>query len=56
MGIGKEYENIAKKIQEYASTEQHLDELPEFVIQLDKVCSQACEELKKEFNLISKNK
>ncbi len=46
MGIHKDYENTGKKIQEYASTHQHLDEIQELVIQLDNICSEACEELK----------
>lgn len=54
MGIGKDFETMARKIQEYSRTEQHLDELPEFVLQLDKVCSQACGELKEEYNLFRK--
>jgi CheY-like chemotaxis protein len=56
MGIHKDFENMAKKIQEYASTQQHLDELPELVLQLEHVCSQACEELEEEYNLIKKTK
>jgi len=52
MGISADFENMAKKIQENASTQQHLDELPELVIQLENVCSQACKELEEEYNLI----
>ncbi len=54
MGIHKDFENMAKKIQEYASTQQHLDELEELVMQLENICSKACEELKEEYNLINK--
>lgn len=56
VGINKDIENMAKKIQEYASTQQHLDEVQELVLQLENVCSQAIEELKEEFNLIKKTK
>jgi CheY-like chemotaxis protein/anti-sigma regulatory factor (Ser/Thr protein kinase) len=56
IGINKDYENIAKKVQDYASTQQHLDKLPELVKELEKVCSQACEELEEEYNLIKKPK
>jgi PAS domain S-box-containing protein len=52
MGMHKDFETIAKKIQEYASTQEHLDEVQELVIQLENICSQACEELKEEHNLI----
>ncbi|MCL4481981.1 MAG: ATP-binding protein [Bacteroidetes bacterium] len=46
MGIGTDSENIAKKIQEYAGTKQKTDEIPDLVIRLEKICMQACEELK----------
>jgi PAS domain S-box-containing protein len=45
MGIHKDFEIMAKQVQEYASTQQHLDDLPELVVNLDNVCKQACEEL-----------
>jgi PAS domain S-box-containing protein len=54
MGIHKEYENVGKKIQEYACAQQHMDEIQELVLQLEKVCSQACEELEVAYNLIKK--
>jgi PAS domain S-box-containing protein len=54
MGIHKDFENIAKKIQEYSSTQQHLDEVQELVAQVNNVCTQACEELEEEYNLINK--
>jgi PAS domain S-box-containing protein len=54
MGIHKDFENMAKKIQEYASIQQHLDEAQELFLQLENVCSQACEELEEEYNLIKK--
>ncbi len=46
MGINKDYEEIAKKIQEYSRTQKHLNEIQELVLQLETVCLQACEELK----------
>lgn len=45
MGINAGFENKAKKVQEYANTQQNLDKIPELVLQLNKVCVQACEEL-----------
>jgi len=54
MGIHKDFETIGKKIQEYASTQQHLDEIQELVIQLENVCSQACAELEVARNTIKK--
>jgi PAS domain S-box-containing protein len=55
MGIHKDFEIMGKKIQEYASTKQHLDELQELILQLENVCAHACEELQEEYNLIKKN-
>ena len=43
---------MAKKIQEYASTQQQSDEIPDLVLQLENVCTQACKELEEEFNMI----
>ncbi len=54
MGINKEYEEIAKKIQEYSGTKQHLNEIQELVFKLETVCSKACEELKEEYDYIKK--
>jgi PAS domain S-box-containing protein len=54
VGLDAKYENLAKKIQEDAST-KHLPEMPETVLQLENVLSQACEELEVELDLI-KNK
>jgi PAS domain S-box-containing protein len=54
VGIHKDYENIARKIQEYARNQQHLGEVPELVTQLDNVCTQACGELQETYNLLKK--
>jgi PAS domain S-box-containing protein len=56
MGIGGDFEQIARKVQEYAKTQQEADVIPQLVTQLENICSQACEELKEEYeNLKSKN-
>jgi PAS domain S-box-containing protein len=52
MGISIDFENMAKKVQEYASTQQQSDEIPELVLQLENVCVQACKELEEEYNVI----
>jgi CheY-like chemotaxis protein len=52
MGISTEFEDMAKKVQEYASTQQQTKGIPEMVLQLENVCVQACEELEEEFNAI----
>ena len=54
MGIHKDFENMAQRIQECAGTKQHLDEVKSLVLQLETICSQACGELKEEYNLINK--
>ena len=56
MGIHKDFEEMAKKIQEYSHTQQHLDEVEELILQLETICSQACKELKEEYDLIEKKK
>lgn len=56
MGIHKEYEDMAKKIQEYAGDRQHPDEVQGLVDKIDTICSHACTELKAEYNLIKKIK
>lgn len=53
MGIPLEYENMAKQIQEYSRTHQHLDELPKIIIRLVDVCCQAFKELQTEYQLIA---
>jgi hypothetical protein len=56
MGINKDFEDMAKKVQEYANKQEHLDEVQAMVLQLGDVCSQACDELKLASNLIKKTK
>ena len=52
MGMSIDFENIAKKVQEYASTQQQTDGIPDLILQLENVCAQACLELEEEFNVI----
>jgi CheY-like chemotaxis protein len=52
MGISTDFENMAKQVQEYASTQQQTDEIPALVLQLGNICAQACIELEEEFNRI----
>ncbi len=48
MGIHTDFENIAKKIHEYASTQQETDDIHDLVLQLENICTQACKELEDE--------
>src|SRR3989339_282255 len=52
IGISTDFENMAKKVQEYASTKQQTDGIPDLVLQLENVCAQACKELEEELNTI----
>ncbi len=55
MGMEKEFEMTAKKIQEYSGTQKHLNEIHELVLQIENVCSEACDELEKELNMMKKS-
>jgi CheY-like chemotaxis protein len=50
MGISTDFENMAKKIQDYANTQQFADGIHDMVLQLENVCTQACKELTEEFH------
>jgi CheY-like chemotaxis protein len=52
VGINPDFENMAKKVQEYASSQQQAEGIPDMVLQIETVCTQACNELKVEFNTI----
>lgn len=54
MGISIDFENMAKKVQEYASTQEKADGIPNLVLQLENICTQACKELEVEFIAIKK--
>jgi hypothetical protein len=40
---------MAKKVQEYASTQQQIDGINDLVFQIGNVCTQACLELGEEY-------
>lgn len=52
MGINNDFEIMAKKIQEYATTQEQTDGISDLVLQLEKVCTQACSELQEELTTI----
>jgi len=52
MGISSDFENMARKIQEYAGMQKQTESIQEMVIQLGDICEQACDELKIELNKI----
>lgn len=53
MGISDDFENMAKRIQEYAKTQEQQDSIQELVQTLEEVCTQACHELKEELNKLN---
>ncbi|MES2396280.1 MAG: ATP-binding protein [Bacteroidota bacterium] len=56
MGISSDFENMAKKVQEYSSIQEQTHEIHDLVMQLENVCLQACVELEEEFNTIKNTK
>lgn len=56
MGIGSNFENMAKKIQELATAQEQLEGIHDLVLQLEEVCLQTCIELQEELDTIKKNK
>lgn len=55
MGISSDFENMAKKVHEYASLQGQSAEMQTLVSQLSEVCMQACMELEDEYKLIKNN-
>ena len=55
MGMSADFENMARKVQEYASSRLQAEGIRELVLQLELVCAQACLELEEEFTLIKTN-
>ena len=52
MGMNIDFENMAKKVQEYASMQKQTEGISEMVLQLETICTQACDELRVELNRI----
>jgi CheY-like chemotaxis protein len=55
VGMDKEFESMAKKLQEYAISQEKSTEIKDIVSQLEMACSLACKELKEEYNRINNN-
>jgi PAS domain S-box-containing protein len=56
MGISTDFEDIAKRIQEFANSQEQLNEIDALVLQLEQICLQACGELQEELNIIKNTK
>ncbi|MBL0202303.1 MAG: PAS domain S-box protein [Chitinophagaceae bacterium] len=52
MGIGKDFELMAKTIQEYKGSKNELKNIQELALQLQHVCNEACAELNEEYNTL----
>ena len=52
MGINVDYENMAKKVQDFAKNQQQSEGISDLVMQIDTVCTQACVELEAEYKNI----
>jgi PAS domain S-box-containing protein len=50
MGINPDFENMAKKVQEFASTQIQTEGINDMVLQLGNICTQACHELEEEYD------
>ncbi len=55
MGINSDFETMARKVLEYSKTQEQSDGIPDLVLHLANICTQACRELEIEFNTIKKN-
>jgi PAS domain S-box-containing protein len=56
MGINIDFENMAKRVQEFATIQQDADGIYELVLRIESVCNQACKELKEEYNRIKNSR
>jgi CheY-like chemotaxis protein len=54
VGINQDFENMAKKVQEFASKQNEENDILEMVLQLENICSQACRELEEELLILKK--
>jgi HPt (histidine-containing phosphotransfer) domain-containing protein len=56
MGISIDFENMAKRVQDYAGTLMYTDQIAEMVLQLENICTQACTELEEELLMMENAK
>jgi PAS domain S-box-containing protein len=50
MGVGVDYENLARKVHDQATKQQKVEETYEIILRLENVCEEICRELEGEFN------
>ncbi|HNP17179.1 MAG TPA: ATP-binding protein [Fulvivirga sp.] len=52
VGIHVDFTNMAKKLQEYALAKEYNEKMETLVLQIENVCTQACEELVEEYEML----
>jgi len=52
VGINADFENMARKVQDYAGSQLQGEDIQDMVKQLGNICNQACKELEEEYNMI----
>lgn len=55
MGMSTDFETMAKQVQEYANSQLNMDGIPQLVLKLESICTQACKELQGELDMIKSN-
>src|SRR5436190_15152967 len=55
MGISTDVEAMAKKVQDYASLQQQVEQIPGMILHIENICSRACTELTEELSRIKNN-
>ena len=55
MGISTDFENMAKRVKDFASIQEQAETIPAMVLQLEEICTQACAELTQELNTMKNN-
>jgi hypothetical protein len=54
MGISTDFESMARRVQEYSCTQLKTDEIYDLVLKIENVCTQACKELKEDYDRLKK--
>lgn len=57
MGINHDFENMAKKVQDYAGNQKQTDSnIADLIVEIENICLQACDELKVEYQIMKNEK
>ena len=52
VGMSQDFENMARRVQEYYGTHQDADEIRRLILQIEKACTLGCKELEEELSII----